>query len=260
MKKLISVMFLIAVFALCGSVSAFAAVPVIDGVLGAGEWANVSNGGGPFPYYLNLNDPNELDNQIDTMDMSRVVLLQSLNIVDPLNPVSKDGIYLMIQVYDPAGPALGFPSNPGLSVDSLPTVRMAGDFLGDGLNDSFNIFVRTYNTVPLTGLTINDKTEVCVGSQTSCLVGGTWVDLVGAGGSFARGGVLEYFFPSATFGTPPNTPFPGSFIGTITYDNGASGVASADDVVLGTLVPEPTSMFLMFTGIIGLLAKKRFLA
>ena len=213
MKKIISVLFLVAAFALCGSVNAFAGVvPTIDGNLTPGEWDNLNFNGNPsYPYYLSINDPDEVDNQINTMDISHVVLLQELKSTDAGTPIA-DGLYLMIQVYDPAGPSLGYPdpvTYPGIVGNGYPVVKMAGDFLGDGLADNFNIFVKTYNKFPETNLPANDVTEVCTGSANFCNgPGATWVNLSLAGGSEARGSVLEYYFPSATFGTPPNTPFP----------------------------------------------------
>ena len=69
--------------------------------------------------------------------------------------------------------------------------------------------------------------------------------------------VLEYFIPTGTFGTPI-APFPGSFFGILTYDNGLGGPATSDDVVLGTLIPEPSTMFMAISGLLGLAGFGKF--
>ena len=119
--------------------------------------------------------------------------------------------------------------------------------------------MRHYNTAADFGIVADvDRVEVCVGSAASCLVipPGGWADLTTSGGVFARGSVLEYYIPAGTFGTPPSppgTPFPFSFIGQLTYDNGLGGPNTSDDIVIGQLViPEPSTMMLMITGLFGL--------
>ena len=241
------------------------AVPVTDGTLGAGEWANLNFSGGSYPYYLEVFDPNEPDNQFNNTDISHGILLQELSGGFGGTPATTDdGIYLLLEVYSPP-PTLDFQS--GAPVTGIPNITMQGDLLGDGLADPFNIFLRHYNTAADFGIAADvDRVEACVGSAASCLVipPGGWLDLTSIGGTFGRGSVLEYYIPSGTLGTPPSppgTPFPTSFIGTLTYDNGAGGLNSSDDVVMGQLaIPEPNTMFLMFTGILGLagFAKFRF--
>lgn len=278
MKKLMTVLFLVAVFAVCGSVNAFAAVPTIDGSLGGGEWANITTNG-KYPFYLDVIDPNESDNQIDEMDMSHVVLLQNLNYLTGEGAVdgTNDGLYLLIETYKT--PSLQYPDlilnstppptyeYPGVGRDGRPTIWMEGDFLNDGLDDDFNIFIRTYNSAPVTGAPAVDLTQFCFGSATQCdpYDGTVWTTLdgyvgaLGGIGNEARGSVIEYFIPTGTGGTP-HEPFPGSFVGDITYGNGAAGDKTTDDLVVGTLIPEPASMLLVFSGLLSLLGVKKFWA
>jgi len=270
MKKLISVLFLVAVFALCGSVSAFA-VPVIDGSIApGGEWANLNSSFLPLSYYLEINSPPAGNDWISTMVMSHVVLLQELTSNDSTVTTAQQGMYLLIEVYGPGGPQLNYPDSalypaiPGMTHSTYPpSIQMTGDFLGDGLSDNFNLFVRTLNLNPTAPVDDHaDSTFYCVGSEAHCnaLNPSVWSLLT----TVDRAGVLEYFFPSSLLpGGIGYTPFPTSFVGKITYDNGVSstgGTGTGDQVVTGTLVPEPASMFLMITGLVGLFAKKRFLA
>lgn len=236
--------------------------PVTDGILGAGEWANLAHGGGPYPYYLEVGDPDEADNQIQNMDISHVVLLQELSLFGGTAGFGDDGVYLLIEVYGPP-PSLDFATGVGVVPTAAPVIKLQGDFLGDGLLDPFNIFVRHFNTVPDFGILADvDKVEVCVGSILTCeSIGAVYTDLTLAGGTFGRGGVVEYYFPAGTFGTPPSppgTPFPFSFIGAITYDNGASGPNTSDDVVVGTLIPEPGTMMMLGGALLGLIGFGKF--
>src|SRR5438309_2129360 len=84
------------------------AVPTIDGFVSPGEWAN----NGTYPYYLSVNDPNEADNQFDNMDISHVVLLQERG--GDANPAN-DGVYLLIEVYQPPVSLKDPPDGPGLT-------------------------------------------------------------------------------------------------------------------------------------------------
>lgn len=246
--------------------------PVTDGILGVGEWANLAHGGGPYPYFLEVGDPDEADNQIQNMDLSHGVLLQELNLAggdgdpDVLLPLTgglagdNDGVYLLLEVYGPP-PSLAFATGVGVVPTTAPVILMSGDFLGDGLLDPFNIFLRHYNTLPGAGAPVgSDVVEACIGSLASCsgILGGPYTLLTAVGGSFGRGAVLEYFIPSSAFLTPIG-PFPGSFIGTITYDNGASGPLTSDDVVIGSLlIPEPSTIMLTVTGLLGMLGFGKF--
>ncbi len=253
MNKTLSILTLVVGMLVFGLSAAHAAVPVVDGVISPGtEWNNTGN-----PYYLEVFDVNEADNQIDNMDIKHAVVLQELTSFSGDGDFSNDGIYLLIEVYAPP-PSLAYATGVGVVPTTQPIIFMQGDLLGDGLSDGFNIFLRHYNTDPTTGLAANDSVGVCVGSLLTCSgIGAVYTDLTSAGGSHARGSVLEYFIPSGTFGTPPSppgTPFPFTFIGSVTYDNGASGPNTSDDVVIGQLplIPEPGTMFLMLSGLLGM--------
>jgi hypothetical protein len=260
MKKTLSVMLMTGLFAVLSSAQAFAVVPTIDGANVGGEWLNDGH-----PYYLSVTDPNELDNAFDNTDISLGVVLQELDAFGGTGGVGNDGIYILLEVWASPptlawDPSAGVPAS-GIGITGTPTITMQGDLLGDGLFDPFNIFLRHYNTDPTTGLVGADVVEVCVGTA-ACLSGGVWTDLVGAGGAWGRGSVLEYYIPAGTFGTPPpvpGTPFPLSFVGTLTYDNGLGGPNTSDDIVVGgplTNIPEPGTTALLGLGLLGLVGMR----
>jgi hypothetical protein len=254
MKKLSVFALLIGILAL--GVSNAYAVPTIDGTLTAGEWDNT----GFYPYYLQVSDPNEADNQFDNMDISNVVLLQELNAFSGDANAANDGVYLLIETYV-TPPSLSLvPLGGGVIGAQQPTIRFSGDFLGDGFSDGFNIFIRHYNT-DFAGAAApgSDVVDFCVGSSASCTGIGAVYTAVPTS-NFERGTVLEYFFPTGSAGTPANVPFPGSFSGFVTYDNGASGINTADDLVVGqvTAVPEPGTFFLLGAGLLSMLGFGKF--
>ncbi|OGW85428.1 MAG: hypothetical protein A3A81_02950 [Omnitrophica bacterium RIFCSPLOWO2_01_FULL_45_10b] len=251
------------------------AVPVTDGALGLGEWANLNFSGGPYPYYLEVTDPNEIDNQFNNTDISHGILLQELSFGsdgaagggdDGTAGFGDDGIYILLEVYAPP-PTLDWDPivfiDPDYGITGTPLITMQGDLLGDGILDPFNIFIRHYNTDPGPGVGV-DVVEVCTGTGPGCLSMplGSWATLASVGGTFGRGSVLEYFLPSGSLGTPPSPPgtvFPFSFAGKLTYDNGIGGPASADDVVLAQLViPEPGTMLLLGGSLLGLIGFGKF--
>jgi hypothetical protein len=248
MKKTLFMLSLIVGVLSLGISQAHAAVPAIDGALGVGEWANTG-----YPYFLEVFDPNEADNAFNNTDISHGALLQELTSFSGDADFSNDGVYLLLEVYAPP-PTLDWQSVGvgGVGITSVPMITLQGDFAGDGFTDPSNLFIRHFNTNPGPGAGV-DKVEVCVGAIFACLgPGGTWTDLTLAGGAFARDSVLEYFIPSGAFGTPVGVPFPGSFVGQLTYDNGLGGPNTSDDIVIGTLVPEPGTMFMALAGLLGL--------
>jgi len=231
--------------------SAFA-VPTIDGNVGAGEWSNAG-----YPYFLEIFDPNEADNQYNNMDISHVVLLQELGTT---GTTADDGVYLLIEVYDPPV-SLQDPTDDGVPAtpSTIPTVLLSGDFEGDGVYD---IHFRTFNTnAGGAAAEANDVVQVCVGSGAACHpITGTWTTIsAGPSAIYNRGNALEYFFPTGAFGTPVGVPFPQTFTGTINFDNGAAGNLSSDDIAFGRVgvIPEPGTMLLMSTGLLGFAFRKK---
>lgn len=254
MKKTLFMLSLVVVMLGLGMSQAYAVVPVIDGFLGAGEWDNVG-----YTYYLNVTDPNEVDVVPDSMDIARVTLLQELDAVsggtETVAGAGNDGVYLLVEVF-------GTPTtleDPDLNPASgVPLLSMAGDFFGNGLGDPFNLFVKHSNLAPVDGLDtpVTDSVRWCLGSAVTCFPDAAYIsfDLVPGALRDRVPDVYEYFFPTGEFGTP-TIPFPSSFIGTITFDNGS---AAADDIVVGTLIPEPSTMFLTATGLLGMLGFVKF--
>jgi len=216
------------------------AVPTIDGSISpVGEWDNNAT----YPYYLTFSDVNEALVP-DRYDIKNVVLLQDLGNADP----TKDGVYLLIETYAPASVV---DEDAPADVPTYVTISMSGDFEGDGINDIF--ITQTCNDVNCT------NQSVLVANPA----GGVPYPGVPITDS-ANGDVLEYFFAAGEFGTPPNTPFPTSFIGTITYQGGGT---SPDDITRGTLgpggpnvIPEPGTMMLLSMGLIGFVGRKKILS
>ena len=243
-------------FVIMGAARGYA-VPSIDGLLGAGEWDNIG-----YTYYLNVIDPNEPDVTPDTMDIFRVTLLQELGLAaggtETTASTADDGVYLLIQNY--VTPATL--EDPDGLISQKPVVAMEGDFFGNGTADAFNIFLRHRNTTPLNGVNdpLLDSVTFCLGSATFCDPDGpnylSFDGVVGFYGSVSARDrdpdVYEYFLPTGGFGTPV-APFPGSFIGTILFDNGNAGPNTSDDIVMGTIIPEPGTMFLFGGGLLGIL-------
>ena len=287
MKKTLFILSLVMAMLGLGMTRAYAAAfpPTIDGVLGAGEWTNSNASAVPYPYYLQVGDPNEADNAFDNTDISNAVVLQELSwgsngapgggddgTLDSFPPdtvadFADDGIYILLEVYAPP-PTLDWdsvvftdPLNYGITGN--PTISMQGDLLGDGLLDPFNIFIRHYNLDPGPAAGA-DVVEVCTGSVINCQLNSSlnWTTLASHGGTFARGSVVEYFIPSGALGTPPSppgTPFPFSFRGKLTYDNGMGGPNTSDDIVIGQLaIPEPSTIMLTVTGLLGMLGFGKF--
>ncbi len=268
MKKTLLMLSLVAAVMFLGVSQGFALAPTIDGTFNALEWDNVNAPNGTaHPYYLSVNDPNEADNAFDNTDISNAVVLQELTSFSGDANFANDGIYILLQVYAPP-PTLDWDSvvftDPlNYAITGNPTISMQGDLLGDGLLDPFNIFIRHSNTDPGPGVGA-DVVEVCTGSVINCQLNTNvgWTTLASHGGTFARGSVIEYYIPSGALGTPPSppgTPFPFSFIGKLTYDNGIGGPNTSDDLVVGQLlVPEPSTMMLTVTGLLGMFGFGKF--
>lgn len=259
MKKTLIV--LAVVLGVFGVSSPAQAVPTIDGLLGVGEWDNIG-----YTYYLNVFDPNEPDVTPDTMDIFRVTLLQELlpaaGGTGTTLTTADDGVYLLIETWVKPTTL----EDPDGLVSQKPVVAMEGDFFADGTFDGFNIFIRHRNTTPFNGINdpAADSVTWCFGSVITCDPdGGGYSTFDGTAGFFgslathARGDVFEYFLPTGGFFTPV-APFPFTFIGTILFDNGNAGLNTSDDIVIGTLIPEPGTMFLFGSGMLGLLGVKRF--
>lgn len=238
------------------------AVPVIDGLLGVGEWDDIG-----YTYYLNVFDPNEVDVTPDTMDIFRVTLIQELDSsfggTETTGSLTDDGVYLLIENWTTPTTL----EDPDGLISQTPVLALEGDFLGDGVADGFNIFIRHRNTTPLNGVDdpAADSLTWCFGTAIACDPNGLgyvpFDGIVGALGgvsSHTRADVYEYFLPTGAFFTPV-APFPSSFKGTILFDNGNAGLNTSDDIVMGSvLIPEPATMILFGSGLLGMLGVKRF--
>ena len=235
MKKTMLVLAMLA-FVFGFGTHAFAyTLPAIDGTLGAGEWVNQ-----PYQYYLDVTDPNEAG-ITDKYDISHGVLFQEIDGFGfgDGNPAN-DGIYILLETYG-IPPSL---ADAGAG-DPPASISMNADFNGDGIIDLVIVHKAEFGPE-----TLSYKRPV--GSILGAPVGETPFGVEGI--NFKRGSVLEYYIPTGTGGTP-HLPFPGSFVGTLVYDNGGD---EPDDRVVGSLVPEPTTMFLFGSSLLGLLGVGRF--
>ena len=242
---------------------AFAAVPVIDGLLSPNisEWDNNS-----YEYYLSVTDANE-GGITDTYDISTVVLLQELGNGDP----AKDGVYFMLTTY----------ATPPSLVDVDQTAVRASlalftDFDGDGSNPEnaqfpfppdIQIYITNVNSgSPATDPVGSDKVYWCSGAAGSCdSLNGTLIWDAGAatgstpaGFQYARSlDAIEMFLKTGTFGTPQGVNFPQTFRGCASYDNGTT---QPDDVACGqaNIIPEPSTMMLLGGSLLGMIGFGKF--
>lgn len=262
MKKTLMMSVLIIGALVLGASQSYA-VPLIDGLLGVGEWDDIG-----YTYYLNVPDPNESDVTPDTMDLLRVTLLQELNAAsggtETTATTADDGVYLLMETWVKPTTL----EDPDGLISQKPVIALEGDFFGDGTGDPFNIFIRHRNTTPLNGVNdpAADLVEWCVGSATFCDPDGpnysSFDGVAGFYGSVSARDrdpdVYEYFLPTGGFLTPV-APFPSSFKGTVLFDNGNAGLNTSDDIVMGsTVIPEPATMVLFGSGLLGLLGVRRF--
>ena len=196
---------------------AFALVSA-DGINSAGEWV--------AGLIINTFDVNEggVPNLPDSYDMSRVAMFQGAG-------TQGAGLYVLIELY--AAPTF-------VSLDPLapfdPVFYATGlDLNGDG--DFSDAVDRTLDFRTL-GFTVYDGTGAVVAGAPSGVMGSA----------------VEYFIPSTMF-----TSFPlGGFNTFSLLDNGG---APQDDRVpdtgFSTTVPEPTSMILFGSGLLGALGAVR---
>lgn len=224
MKKTLIVLALVLGVVAFAPAQAFA-LPVIDGAISpAGEWDNTG-----YQYYLKVNDTQEIGIP-DQYNISSATLLQEWHPVQQ----ATDGIYLLIETF-------GTPSLVDQdSGDPMASISLNADFNADG---NIDLIIRHDADLGTDRLRWRRPPGSITGPATDFAIFGA------EGVNFKRGSVLEYFIPSTTGGTP-HAPFPGNFIGTIVYDNGGD---SPDDRVVGTLIPEPSTMFLFGSSLLGLL-------
>lgn len=222
-KTLIALMFVIVTGLTFGATQA-QAVPVIDGVLGVGEWDNTG-----YSFYLQAFGPNNAGIP-DSYDIFRAVLLQEFT------GGASDGVYLLVETY-------AAPSLVDLDGGIIPfaNIGLNGDFNGDSVNDFFISHISVDGSGSLASQTV---------TVTNPLAGVFSAPLASGGGVFAFGSVVEYFLPIGSFGTPV-AAFPASFIGNVVYFTGDSSVGGSS--VTGTAVPEPGTMMLVGSGLLSML-------
>jgi hypothetical protein len=202
------------------------AVPTINGTASAGEWTNSGS-----PYFLQMADPDEALIPQD-WDISNVVFMQELDAFGGDGNPANDGMYLLIETY---GNATLRDHDAPRTVPPFATVNMSGDFNADGNND---IFVTHFGGNPQGTAQSVLVANPAAGIPYPGTSIGSGCNPGGGCGTFAEGSALEYFLPAGAYGTPPNQPFPLSFVGTVIYDNGGE---PSDDIVVGRLavVPPP---------------------
>ncbi|MBI4430115.1 MAG: PEP-CTERM sorting domain-containing protein [Candidatus Omnitrophica bacterium] len=222
MRKLILAMLVLTSFTLIGFVGQASAVPTIDGIVDVGEWVLAD-------LHTFSTDPNEGDvpNEYD---------IAALRVLHVDTGGADDGLYFRIDMYDTPTTAGG----PGSSGDEA-FVRVLIDFDGDGDAD----FHTDFNGALFPGDEIYS-----VYSGTPAL--GTYL----GNGDGAIGDVFEFFLPESFFDVffeiSPSTGF------RVRSDNNGT---PADDFLpnegFTTGIPEPSSIILIGSGILGLAGIRR---
>ena len=197
------------------------ATPTVDGVNSLGEWV--------AGLIINSLDPNEMGGPgdiPDSYDMSRIAMFQ-----ETAGGGAGNGLYVLIELYGaPTFTSLDTfpPLDPvfyatGLDTNGDGDFADAGDRIFDFRATGFKVFTGT-------GADVTDGSTAVMGSA------------------------VEYFIPSAVFGS-----FPLSSFNTFSLlDNaGAPPDDRAPDAGFSTTIPEPTSMILFGSGLLGALGAVR---
>lgn len=218
---------LLSLILLAGSMIVFAsqsyAVPTIDGTFTGGEgWES---------FILFGSDINEAGIP-DSYDIKEIRFVQELG-----GAPADDGLYILLQTY--AAPSL---------VDLAPLPPVASilvgmDFNGDAdFTDAVDRF--TLHTLA-TGFDVFDGTGAMVLSGV-------------LGTHYAMGAVIEYFIPASTFSLG-TFPLSASSLVFGNYDNGGTEPDDrTPDTGFLTPVPEPGTLFLLGSGLLGMLGFRRF--
>lgn len=194
-----------------------AAVPVVDGTNSLGEWT--------VGLIINTADPNEAAIP-NSYDISRVAMISEFG-----GSAADDGLYVLIETY-------GAPTFT--SLDPFPPIdpvfyATGLDTNGDG--DFTDAADRIFD-FRAAGFTVFDGTGSAVAGSPSAVMGSA----------------VEYFVPAGMFSSFPL----GGFNTFTLLDNaGAPPDDRVPDDGFSTLVPEPTSMILFGSGLLGALGYRR---